>query len=528
MPPVTNIARGRVLLDRAGSGKPDANSPGVPGVRVSNGRDIVATDARGRYELSITGDAIIFIQKPSGFRVPLNELNQPRFYYIHKPQGSPTNFKYAGVAPTGALPTAIDFALTPAAEPDSFRVVLWGDPQPRDLREIDYIARDVAAELIGVDAAFGLSLGDNSFNNLALFRPLQDVTASLGIPWHSIIGNHDLNYDAPDDALSAETFKRHFGPTYYSFDHGGAHFVALDNVMWLGPDAELKNGNYTGGFGERQLAWLKNDLAGVPPEKLVVLFMHIPIGIPSDAPIPDVPGKPPRFLDSERNAFFALLDDRPRTLSISGHTHIQCHAFLERADGWNGRVPHHHFNCGTTSGSWWSGVPDEQGIPNTTMRDGTPNGYAFLNVNGGEYTLDWRAARSRPDYQLTVTAPAQIEAAQVAGTLLEVNVFNGSPKTRVESRVGGGAWTKMERICAMDPGYVAMKALEDAVPAFDKDAPKGKKAKAPWRALPDLEVTPHLWRTPLPALPAGVHLMHVRATDQWNRTFEEKRLVRVV
>ena len=521
------IARGIVYLDN-GSGKRAANSVGMAGVSVSNGRDVVVSDAQGRYQLSVSDGDIIFARKPAGYAFTLDQFNAPKFYYVHRPGGSPTDFKYPGIAPTGALPASIDFALRKQAEPNQFRALLWGDPQPRNLQEVDYIARDVAAELVGVQAAFGLSLGDNAFNDLTTLGPLRDVTAQIGVPWHSIIGNHDMNYEAPDDVLSAETFKSHFGPTYYSFDYGQAHFVALDNVIWLGPNAELKGANYTGGFGERQLAWLKNDLANVPREKLVVLFMHIPVAVPGDAPIPDVPGKPPRFIEADKRAFLQLLQDRPHTISVSGHTHVQYHAYVGADEGWNGAQPHHHFNCGTTSGSWWSGMPDEQGIPNTTMRDGTPNGYAFLNVSGNSYTLDWQAARSRPDYQMTVYAPAQIEAAGKTENALEVNVFNGSPKTRVETKIGGGAWTAMQRISDFDPGYAALKEIEAEVPAFDKTLSKKQRGPMPWRALPAIEATPHLWKMNLPALPVGVHAVEVRVTDPWNRTFAEKRMVRVI
>ena len=45
------------------------------------------------------------------------------------------------------------------------------------------------------------------------------------------------------------------GKGYYSFDHDGVHFVALINVMHF-------KANGLGAFGDDQLAWLKNDLAG--------------------------------------------------------------------------------------------------------------------------------------------------------------------------------------------------------------------------------------------------------------------------
>lgn len=517
IPPKPQIARGRVLLE--GSKK------GVPNVRVSNGLEIVATDAQGRYQLPIEGDAIIFIQKPSGYRVPLNDLNQPKFYYIHKPQGTQLKMRYPGIAPTGELPASIDFTLIKQDEPDDFRVVLWADPQVRNIKEVDYVARDVAAELKGVDAAFGMSLGDNVFNTLQNFRPLQDVVASLGVPWHSVIGNHDLNFEAPDESLSGETFKSFYGPTDYSFDYGQVHFVALDNVLWHGADPAKGHGNYTRGFTAQQLAWLKNDLAGVPSEKLVVLFMHIPI-IPT--PLNGAPAAPVPGADDDRLALFELLKDHPHTLSISGHTHINCHAFLDAGYGWPGKNPHHHFNCGTVSGSWWCGYPDEQGIPHTTMRDGAPNGYAFLNIKKHDYTIDWRSARSSPDYQMSVIVPPQIDAAKIGAAKLQVNVFNGSAKTRVEARFSEGAWTAMEQTYTLDPNYDNFKAMEAFVPAFAPNATEEQKKNAPWIGLPAKENSAHLWQLSLPALPKGPHWIEIRATDHWNRTFEEKRLIQVV
>lgn len=558
------VARGVVFHDKDKSGKAGPANPPLPGVRVSNGREIVTTDAAGRYELPVEEGTILFVQKPSGYRVPLDERNLPRFYYIHRPAGSPTNFKYAGLAPTGPLPASIDFGLRAQQESDEFRVLMFGDPQPRNLQEVDFLARDVVRELAGVEAAFGLSLGDNAFNDLSTLEPLNDVTAQIGLPWHTIIGNHDLNFEAPDDTLSSETFKRHYGPTYYSMDYGPTHFVFLDNVVWLGPGTPARNANYTGGFGEKQLAWLKADLDGVPRDKLVVLLMHIPIAVSPDAPTESAGanaaeranGKPTRFIEADRRAFLALLQDRPRTVSISGHTHVQYHAYVGREQGWNGAEPHHHFNCGTTSGSWWSGAPDESGIPHTTMRDGVPNGYAFLRCKGSGYSVQWQAARRPADYQMNIFAPSSIAAPQAAATPVVVNLFNGCERSTVEMRLGkGGAWTPLKRTVGADPGYLALKGLEAEIPAFEPApapamgaAPAGKDpagakplsararrrarrlsgAKPPWRPLPAIDETPHLWRANLPALAPGVHEMEVRAMDGSGRTCSEKRILRVV
>jgi Icc protein len=82
-------------------------------------------------------------------------------------------------------------------------------------------------------------------------------------------GEHDVIGDS-----GAEFFRR-FGERqqsggWYSFDQGGVHFVALINVL------NLKAGGL-GSLGTDQLAWLKNDLAGLSSETPVVIFAHMPL-----------------------------------------------------------------------------------------------------------------------------------------------------------------------------------------------------------------------------------------------------------
>lgn len=119
-------ATGTVFLDTNGNQVKDNDEKGLPGVRVSNGQDIVQTDANGQYVLTVTDDTILFVIKPRGFMTPINENRLPKFYYIHKPHGSPEGLKYAGIAPTGPLPASIDFPLTEQSEADTFKVLVFG------------------------------------------------------------------------------------------------------------------------------------------------------------------------------------------------------------------------------------------------------------------------------------------------------------------------------------------------------------------------------------------------------------------
>lgn len=489
-------ATGVVFHDRNRNGTRDRNEPGIREVRVSNGREVVLTDRDGRYRLPVDDDTILFVIKPSGWMTPLNEQNLPRFHYIHKPAGSPS-LRYAGVQPTGPLPDSVDFPLHRQREPKKFNVVYFGDPQPYTIEEVDFYAHDVVEDVMGTDAAFGVSLGDLVGDDLSLFEPLNAATAHVGIPWYHVYGNHDMNFDSPDDEHADETFERVYGPACYAFDYADVHFVVIDDVFWTGAGYENK-GKYVGRVGQRQLEFIRNNLLFVPRDKLVVLMMHIPLT--------DV---------EDRADLFELLSDRPRTFSIAAHHHTMHHSFYGRDEGWDGSEPHHHFVNATTSGSWWRGVRDEEDIPHTTMRDGGPNGYTVATFDGGDYRLRFQAARRPADHQMTIYAPNEVPLADAGSAEIVVNVFAGSEKSTVEMRLGGeGDWRRLERVEREDPFYLRLKA-EEALRG-DTD-----------RKLPRTELVRHLWQAPLPKPPSpGTYVVEVRTKDMFGQTYEDRRMVR--
>ncbi len=73
-------------------------------------------------------------------------------------------------------------------------------------------------------------------------------------------GEHDASLDR------GEAWSEFFGPTRYSFDHKGVHFIAIDNVS--DPAARI---------GEAQLAWLKADLATQDRDAPIVVLTHRPL-----------------------------------------------------------------------------------------------------------------------------------------------------------------------------------------------------------------------------------------------------------
>ena len=59
--------KGYVYQDDNRNGVFDKTEKGIPGVAVSNGREVVLTDRKGRYQLPVTGPCEIFVIKPAGY-----------------------------------------------------------------------------------------------------------------------------------------------------------------------------------------------------------------------------------------------------------------------------------------------------------------------------------------------------------------------------------------------------------------------------------------------------------------------------
>ena len=217
----------------------------LPDVLVSNGRDIVRTDASGGFTLSLMPGQTIFVVKPAGFMPKIDPVSRlAHVAYVHDPEGTPTSlaFRYGGLPPTGAVPVALEFHFTRVAEPDAFDVLLFTDPQPESTVEIEFVRDDVVSSLIGSKAAFGITCGDLMFDDLSMYGRYNKIIGTIGLPWWNIGGNHDLDYEAPDAKRSRDTWKRVFGATYYAFEHGKALFVMLDNVDYLGAGSAKPGG----------------------------------------------------------------------------------------------------------------------------------------------------------------------------------------------------------------------------------------------------------------------------------------------
>ena len=304
-----DVAKGKVYLDVNKNGKLDKNEKGLASVAVSNGREVTTTDKEGNYQLPIGNDNIIFVIKPTGYALPLDENNHPKFYYIHKLNGSPVS-KYPAVAATGKIPAAVNFALYQQEEGPNFSAFVFGDPQAYTEEELAYFKNGVINEISDKTIAkFGISLGDLVGDDLSLQPKYKSVISTMGLPWYNVMGNHDMNYDAKVDSLSDESFEQTFGPNNYAFNYGNTHFIILDNIIY--PNPRTGKG-YLGGFRKDQLDFVENDLKNVAKDKLIVLAFHIPLYHQNS----DV------FRNEDRQLLFDILDPFKHSLSLSSQTHF--------------------------------------------------------------------------------------------------------------------------------------------------------------------------------------------------------------
>jgi 3',5'-cyclic AMP phosphodiesterase CpdA len=93
------------------------------------------------------------------------------------------------------------------------------------------------------------------------YKLFKEIAGKIGAAQVKVVpGENDAALDGGD------MFREFMGPTHYSFDHRGVHFIALDNVSAGRPEV-----------GAEQLSWMKSDLARFPKTAPIVVFTHRPL-----------------------------------------------------------------------------------------------------------------------------------------------------------------------------------------------------------------------------------------------------------
>ena len=519
-----DMARGTVFVDANRNSVLDAGEAGLAGVLVSNGREVVTTGADGTYELPAYDDMNVFVTKPAGYAAPVDANLVPQFNYVHKVAGSP-DLRFGGIAPTGPLPAEINF---PLVEDDSdradFECLVFGDAQPYFNKQVSYV-RETAGRMLAArdnsDTECLIFEGDVMGDDLSLYPRFKQIISVGDTPQYFVAGNHDLDFDAGSDADSFDTFRREWGPEYYSFDIGDVHFVVLDNVRYPcnGVDDHpfcdpAESPTYNGVIHDRQMEWLANDLANVPEDKLIVLNAHIPFQTFTD-------NRAAKHQTDNLAELAKIIGDRP-ALGLSGHTHTTEN--IEAGEGFAGweentglaEAPFPQIVTGALSGSWWSGNLNDAGVPEGTQRLGSPRGYYQLEFSGSDWIDTYHTFQETPDQQLhaafntprfrdwaadlmayvdlygrpsDVVPPVTLNdlgdmnmltrADLEGGTWVAVNVWNGSKSSDVSVSINGGAAIEAGRTQAGE-GEEKLRGPDYADPhALARQSTDGRMA---WRS----------------------------------------------
>ncbi|TVP43261.1 MAG: twin-arginine translocation signal domain-containing protein [Gemmatimonadales bacterium] len=408
-------------------GRVHVGGRGLGGVAVTDGLRIVQTGADGAFELATNSRRqFVYMTLPRGHRIPVSETGTARFYQV--------------LPDDGREEFDAEFALEALPEGDEHHVALvLADIQTQDAGEMARFHAETVPDLedtirgLGGAHAFSIACGDIMFDDLSLFPDFERAVARVGIPSFQVVGNHDLDFDGATEESSTRTFRRRYGPRYYSFDRGAVHYVVLDDVFW-------HSAGYVGYLDADQLTWLEADLARVEPGTPVVISLHIPVE--GTRALREGQARPTLGGSVANRDFLYRLVEPFRTHFLAGHTHDGEHVFRQ---GTHGHV------LGTVCGAWWAG---------NLAGDGTPNGYGVYEARGEE--IRWRYKSTGQDASHQMRGYARGAVPEAAGEVA-VNAWDWDPSWEVTLWQNGMRRGPMSSRVAIDP-LVAESFVPDRLP----------------------------------------------------------------
>ncbi len=229
--------KGKVFSDNNSNGMMDPGEKGLADVLVSDGENVVKTNADGRFILPGTERTrFVFITTPDGYRISKYYLRVDKkvkeyLFGLHK-------VDKGGIA---------DFRFIQITDSETYEYGEW---------------IDILKEYINNEApAFLVHTGDICYEKGLQFHSEFINSETMGTPVYYCLGNHDLLQGEYGEKM----FEDLFGPVYYSFESGNVHFVVTP----------MLSGDHKPSFTREDVyRWLKNDLALVPEEKSIIIFNH--------------------------------------------------------------------------------------------------------------------------------------------------------------------------------------------------------------------------------------------------------------
>jgi 3',5'-cyclic-AMP phosphodiesterase len=200
-----------------------------------------------------------------------------------------------------------------------------------------------------------------------VFDLYQKTQQSLEMPLHHAIGNHDVfgvstksGASPADPGFGKKMYEDRVGRTYYSFDHKGWHFFVLDSIQ------PTEDRMWEARIDEKQLAWLKEDLAHAGEKTPIIGVTHVPLVTAFATYANDVvaPQKYNTLTVANAPQVVAAFEGHNVVAVLQGHTHV------------NEVVLHNntqYITGGAVCGNWWHG-----------LRMGFPEGFTVVSVRDGK------------------------------------------------------------------------------------------------------------------------------------------------
>lgn len=366
----------------------DYEAKPVAGVAVSDGALVTTTDSEGRYYLrSERKNVFVFISIPKNYRVAIDRA-VPQFFQRFKSTRTSTYEQH-------------NFVLAPE-ENVKHRVLVWSDThlanrtddanQFKKFFKPDIEQQIAKAKSEGVKL-YAIGLGDLAWdefwykNDYSLKDYREDIS-DFDLTIFSSPGNHDNDPSIADDFLAAAGFRENLNPLYYSFNIGDIHYIMMDNTLFKNSGATSNNYNvqdYTEGFTDDQMKWLKGDLATVPEGTTIIFGLHIPWTNRSQST-----GKFTYAMPATYRSEVESLLSKFTVHFISGHTHTNYTNII------NSKMREHNIAgvCGTW---WWTGYYSKNKC--RLNGDGSPSGYKIFDIDGSDVKWNFKALARDASYQ---------------------------------------------------------------------------------------------------------------------------------
>lgn len=483
-------------------GRVYAGSEALAGVAVSDGLQVVKSDAQGIW--SIVSDRVsevVFVTLPRGYEATADGP-VPQFYHLLDADRDRYDF---ALTKTGTD----DYVLLATADIQIDNANRLMVPQSSLMSCRSSFVPDFKKTVseLGGRKVYALSVGDMIFDkNMYLygfgFPEYRSLIGEFGIPFFHAIGNHDYDRYIAGDHATKEPYRRHLGPTWYSVNLGEVHCIALDNVRIDNNGASqgvFGDGYHAIELSDRQLQWLEADLATVADKTApVMIWIHAPLTACRQLN----PTLNPGFRNA--SALVSRLAGFTDVLVLSGHWH----------NNHTGTVPGNaairEHNLGSVCGSLWYNVKGfNGGVEYSSATDGTPVGYGVYEISGRNIRWSYKGSELGADRAFTAyDMNKQPHKDKTVANEILVNVWGGWDAAWKVEVLENNTPLTVTRQMRKDPNYLAY--VEKVYKPSGDDMSKGAASA---------QSTPHMFSAVTSAADSPVL---IRVTDRFGKVYTQQ------